>query len=475
MKATELVEICIRQSRDPQLIADERGNVILANDALYQLLDATPEGAPSLRELGPVDLQAHLLRAATTNNDAPACGVPVLQDFHDELALRDGALPIRIVSQPLELEGHPSGLRLIALQPQRRRPRGPAESDPASVPAPAGDDFHSRDIACRAPLAFARRAATSDVRMMLLGESGTGKTRLARAIHRASTRTEAPFVEINCAAIPEELLESELFGHARGAFSGAVSERIGRFEAADGGTLFLDEIGEMSPRLQAKLLRAVQDGAFERVGENTTREVDVRILAASNRNLREQAEQGHFRTDLYYRLAVATVELPPLRQRPKDLAAALDAFCERQQLIIGDALRGRLMQHPWPGNFRELENVCECLALHARHGRVDDFPLPDPASFAEATLDARAHGASPAHGNGAGTGAPGRGNGNGNGNGHAWNGEADSGDGFAEEPEEARRLRAALAAHAGNRSRAARALGMNRSTLWRKLHRYHLV
>ncbi|MGM0553588.1 MAG: sigma 54-interacting transcriptional regulator, partial [Pseudomonadota bacterium] len=469
MKATELVETCIRQSRDPQLIADTHGNVVLANDALYQLLDASPADTLTLRGLGPVDLQAHLQRAATGNADAPACGIPARQDFHDELALPEGALPVRILSQPLELDDPPSGLRLIALQPQRRRPRNPVHHD-ATIPAPAtGDDFQSADAACRAPLAFARRAATSDVRMMLLGESGTGKTRLARAIHRASRRAKAPFVEINCAAIPEELLESELFGHARGAFSGAVSERIGRFEAADGGTLFLDEIGEMSPRLQAKLLRAVQDGAFERVGENTTREVDVRILAASNRDLREQAEQGQFRTDLYYRLAVATVELPPLRQRPKDLAAALDAFCERQQLIIGDALRARLLQHPWPGNFRELENVCECLALHARAGRVDDFPLPDPASFAEATLDTRSHGAAAAHsnGNGAGNGA------HGNGKGH--NGESHPGEGFAEEPEEARRLRAALAAHAGNRSRAARALGINRSTLWRKLHRYHLV
>ncbi|WP_019590068.1 MULTISPECIES: sigma-54-dependent Fis family transcriptional regulator [unclassified Thioalkalivibrio] len=317
------------------------------------------------------------------------------------------------------------------------------------------DAFRSADPDCHHQMVFARRAAGSDIRMLLLGESGTGKTRLARGIHEWSPRAAGPFVEVNCAAIPDELLESELFGHVRGAFSGAVNDREGRFESAHGGTLFLDEIGELPLRLQAKLLRAVQDGQFERVGENTTRQVDVRILSASNQDLQARVDAGQFRADLFYRLAVATVELPPLRTRPRDLAATLDRFVEEHALQLAPALRRKLEAHPWPGNFRELENVFACLQLHAVNGRVEDFPLPEGRP--PGTVSPQPEAAAPA------TAFP----------------EGPPTDAAPQvsprESEEARRLRQALAAHNGNRSRAARSLGIDRTTLWRKLHRYNLA
>ncbi|WP_018872102.1 sigma-54-dependent Fis family transcriptional regulator [Thioalkalivibrio sp. ALJ16] len=465
MTTTELAEICIRHSRDPHLISDARGRVLFANPAFHQTLQIPPGTRLTLDQLGPLNLETHLKEAAIAAGE-PADASRTSQPLHFSLMaeLDDETLPLEVISQPLRLNDDARALRLITLQPQRRRTTAVETIHEDGRDGLDDSHFHSFDAECRSALQFARRIAASDVRVMLLGESGTGKTRLARAIHRSSRRTSAPFVEINCAAIPEELLESELFGHARGAFSGAVADRIGRFESADGGTLFLDEIGEMSQRLQAKLLRAVQDGAFERVGENETRQVDVRILAASNQDLRARVEAGEFRTDLFYRLAVASVEIPPLRSRPQDLAATLETYEVHNGIRIAPRLRQRLQEHPWPGNFRELENVLECLSLHARDGQVDDFPLPRPIRI-DAAHDAgvdRAAGDTTAPARAPSAGA----------NGHA----AKSGPELtgAEHPE-ARRLREALIANAGNRSQTARSLGMDRSTLWRKLHRYQLV
>ena len=466
MTTTELAEICIRHSRDPHLISDTRGRVLFANPAFHQTLQIPHDTRLTLDQLGPLNLEKHLKEAAVAagDDDADANSTPHALHFSLMAELGDEALPLEVISQPLRLNDDERALRLITLQPQRRRTSAVETVSEDGRDGLDDSHFHSHDPHCRPTLQFARRVAASDVRVILLGESGTGKTRLARAIHQSSHRTAAPFVEINCAAIPEELLESELFGHARGAFSGAVSDRVGRFESADGGTLFLDEIGEMSQRLQAKLLRAVQDGAFERVGENTTRQVNVRILSASNQNLRSRVEAGEFRTDLFYRLAVATVEIPPLRERPRDLAATLEAYEVHHGIRIAPHLKQKLQGHPWPGNFRELENVFECLTLHARDGQVDDFPLPEPMRVDTDTGEAihaphtNGHDREPTV-----SAEP---------NGSRTNGARDT---QASEHPEARRLREALVAHAGNRSQTARALGMDRSTLWRKLHRYQLV
>jgi DNA-binding NtrC family response regulator len=206
--------------------------------------------------------------------------------------------------------------------------------------------------------------------VLVTGESGTGKELIARSIHYQSPRAAKPLIILNCAAIPDNLLESELFGHERGSFTDAVEKKIGRFEAADGGTIFLDEIGEMSPGLQAKLLRVLEEGEIQRVGAPRSQHVDVRVVAATNRNLVEAIGEGRFRKDLYYRLNVVSVELPPLRARRGDLPHLIRHLLARKAEELGmsprelaPALVDRLLEHRWPGNVRELENVLERLLV----------------------------------------------------------------------------------------------------------------
>ena len=209
--------------------------------------------------------------------------------------------------------------------------------------------------------------APTEASVLILGESGTGKELVARLVHERSRRHNGPLVEVNCAAIPSELFESEFFGHIKGAFTGAVRDHVGRFQRADKGTLFLDEVSEIPLEQQSKLLRVLQEGTFERVGDEASHRVDVRVLAASNRPLRQEALEGRFREDLYYRLAVFPVELPPLRHRKDDIAALADHFLSRaiERHHAGAAIRlssqdlETLMSHDWPGNVRELENVVE--------------------------------------------------------------------------------------------------------------------
>ena len=219
--------------------------------------------------------------------------------------------------------------------------------------------------------------APTDASVLVLGESGTGKELVAQASHERSARAAAPLVRVNCAAVPRELFESEFFGHVRGAFTGAVRDRVGRFELADGGTLFLDEVGEIPLELQGKLLRVLQEGTFERIGETRTRQVDVRVVAATNRDLRREVAAGRFREDLYYRLAVFPIELPPLRDRRADigaLAAHFVAIAERKLGKTGLRLTNRdvqaLERHGWPGNVRELASAIERAAILARDGRL---------------------------------------------------------------------------------------------------------
>ncbi|HLL46428.1 MAG TPA: sigma-54 dependent transcriptional regulator, partial [Longimicrobiaceae bacterium] len=210
------------------------------------------------------------------------------------------------------------------------------------------------------------RAAASDATVLVLGESGTGKEMIARVLHSRSRRTKGAFVAINCAAIPENLLESELFGHEKGAFTGAIGRRIGRFERATGGTLFLDEIGDMSLALQSKILRALQEREIERVGGEGPVPIDVRIVAATNRDLKAAVDEGTFRTDLYYRLAVVTLHLPALRERGEDMDRLVEHFVVQYARQHGKPIRGIseelfkvLRTYRWPGNVRQLRNVVE--------------------------------------------------------------------------------------------------------------------
>jgi two-component system, NtrC family, response regulator AtoC len=214
------------------------------------------------------------------------------------------------------------------------------------------------------------QVADSDVGVLIRGESGVGKELVSRAIHQRSTRRNRPFVKVNCAALPAELLESELFGHERGAFTGAANTRIGKFEQADTGTLMLDEIGEMKPALQAKLLHVLQDGEFTKLGSNKRVQVDVRIVAATNRDLEKMLSSGEFREDLYYRLKVIELTVPPLRERPDEIPTLIDFFIaryarkyNRPARPLSDPLRQLFMQYEWPGNIRELENMIKRVVI----------------------------------------------------------------------------------------------------------------
>ena len=242
---------------------------------------------------------------------------------------------------------------------------------------------------------LARRLARADVPVAVHGETGTGKELIARALHVFSPRSAGPFVALNCAAIPESLAEAELFGHARAAFTGAVAARAGLLEAASGGTLFLDEVADLSPAMQARLLRALESGEVRRLGENTSRPIDVRIVCASLRRLRDEVAAGRFRLDLFYRLGTAEIALPPLRERPRDLAALgqqfVDAACARagrRPLPIGSAAARALATRRWTGNIRELRHVLELAVATAPDDALelgaDQLPPEVPASPAPA-------------------------------------------------------------------------------------------
>ena len=228
------------------------------------------------------------------------------------------------------------------------------------------------------------KVADADTTVLIQGESGTGKELVARAIHTKGPRADKPFVPVNCGAIPGELLESELFGHEKGAFTHAVRTRIGRFEQANGGTVFLDEISEMSPMLQVKLLRVLQEREFERVGGNQTIHSDFRVLAATNRDLEAEVKKGSFREDLYYRLNVIPVKVPPLRERQSDIPLLVAHFMEKfangrnsGARTISDEALGCLIRYHWPGNVRELENIIERMVILAASDEIVPEDLPE--------------------------------------------------------------------------------------------------
>jgi two-component system response regulator AtoC len=264
------------------------------------------------------------------------------------------------------------------------RTRELSQADVAAEPSEPG---RYRLIGQSAPMAevyqVIEKVADTPSTVLITGESGTGKELIARALHENSSRKDKPFIRVNCAAIPRDLIESELFGYEKGAFTGAVTSKPGRFELAHDGTLFLDEIGEIPVEMQVKLLRALQESEFERVGGIKTIEVDVRLVAATNRDLSEELRAGRFREDLYYRLNVVQVRLPPLRERTSDVPLLVDHFIRRFKLKLKKEVRGvtdqameRFLAHPWPGNIRELENVIERCMLFCDGDRIEAGDLP---------------------------------------------------------------------------------------------------
>jgi PAS domain S-box-containing protein len=316
-------------------------------------------------------------------------------------------------------------------------------------------DLIGRSRAARELGAMIDGVADTDATVLITGETGTGKELVARAIHCQSRRHDRPFVSVNCAALNDNLLESELFGHVRGAFTGAVHDKAGRFEAASGGTILLDEIGDTTAAFQAKLLRVLQERAFERVGDTRTRHVDIRVIAATNRDLRQLVQEGKFREDLYYRLAVVPIHVAPLRERLEDVPLLVEHFIqkyrpkyfagrEEQFQGISNRALALLLEYPWPGNVRELEHAIEYAMVSTTANRIERAFLPASIRQLQGS-DAPLQSARPA----------------------------------PDQPEapqgEEADLRRALEANRWNASRTARALGISRTTLWRKMRRFALL
>ncbi|MEO8705223.1 MAG: sigma 54-interacting transcriptional regulator [Kofleriaceae bacterium] len=346
--------------RAMHLMLDRAGKQVAAIDDLV----------PARRYLEENDCDAVITQAATArllagNGSPPIVGIVSLRDVTTAMALLEAGVD-DIVTEPIDELAVLLALRHVGALPKKLLP-------PASPLALVGDGEQMQRL--RGTIEQVARTRST---VLILGESGTGKELVARAIHEASPRRGRRFVAINCAAIPAALLESELFGHVRGAFTDAVRDKPGLFEDADGGTLFLDEIGELPLQLQAKLLRALQESEIRRVGDTQSIRVDVRLIAATLRDLADDVESGRFREDLYYRLNVLPVKIPPLRERTEDIPQLARFFAERHAarhqlgaIELPDAVLDVLAHQPWPGNVRELENVIERALVLADGPAID--------------------------------------------------------------------------------------------------------
>jgi DNA-binding NtrC family response regulator len=339
--------------------------------------------------------------AAVTQADAVPQGLNVLRARGADLIMIDVALPIRDLVAALEAErirtpvvacgvsaDAQAAVAAIRAGAKEYIPLPPDPEMIAAVLEAVATDraaFVWRDPSMERVVKLAEQVARSEASVLITGESGTGKEVLARHVHQKSNRAGKPFVSVNCAAIPEALLESELFGHEKGAFTGAVARRIGRFEEANGGTLLLDEISEMDVRLQSKLLRALQERVIDRVGGTAPVRVDIRVLATSNRNLVEEVRKGTFREDLFYRLNVVSLRLPPLRERPADILELADHFARKYAAVNGIPVRplsaearALVLKNPWRGNVRELENTLHRAVLLASGDAIGPEAILSP-------------------------------------------------------------------------------------------------
>jgi DNA-binding NtrC family response regulator len=431
------VTTCVDGPRALQLIRDDEAiGVLLAETRLPGL-----SGIDLLRRsrnLRP-DLQVVLVSAFGTVDDAVE-------------AMREGAADFK--SKPFTADE--LSLSLERALERRRLVRENRDLRAALDDRLRIDNMVATDPRMQEIFKVVKAVAQTRTTVLLTGESGTGKTLLARAIHSLSDRRDGPFVEVNCGALPETLLESELFGHVKGAFTGAVRDRPGKFESASGGTIFLDEIGTSSPGFQVRLLRVLQDRTLERVGDSTTLPVDVRVVLATNLDLEIAVRERSFREDLYYRINVVTLEMPPLRQRKADVPFLTEHFLARfraetgkKVLSVDRAAMDLLVRYHWPGNVRQLENVIERAVVLCPNEEISvrDLPAalqtgePAPLAVAESLVPSGIH-LQPLR--------------------------------KALEAPERLILERALRHHNGNREATARALGINRSTLFNKLRKFGL-
>lgn len=438
---TPLMDAVVSHIHEGVVLSDLHGTVLYCNAAACTLLGLkTFDTIREIKDKTGLNLPKSMLRAAIDAGDMDAAAHNATDHLcFEQKITRDGFTHfIEFNTATVTIPGYRTPVRLLVLADVTERRRMQA----------VFQDTLNSGLITQAPemleiTSTIDQVAPTRASILLQGESGTGKTLLARMIHKKSTCAHGPWVEVNCAAIPDSLLESELFGHVKGAFTGAVGDRAGRFQTADGGTLFLDEISEIPLHLQPKLLKAIEDQSFQMVGSDKNISVNVRIIAASNQNLRELVDSGEFRSDLYYRLAVIPIDVPPLRERPGDIPLLIHHLCERLvsrgypgDIECSSEAMGLMLDYPWPGNVRELSNAIEHGMILARDGMVTPICLPG---------DIRHHA-----------------------NRHDNGGETDL-------ERQRQEIEDALDNANGNRAEAARLLGIDRSTLWRRMHRLGLA
>jgi len=423
------------------IVADQLGKILYYNPAVKKLLDLKDSiELKKLNDIGKFNLQKTLLRAAIDSGEVDAAGKPSgnFITFEERIKHTDTNRVIEITSGLISDDGSKDRKRLLVFRDKTDT------YHIRSVLNASNTKLSSNDPQMLEIIHRIQQIAPTNAFTLLQGESGTGKTQLARLIHAQSKRSKEAFVEVNCAAIPESLLESELFGHIKGAFTGANSNRLGRFQTANKGTLFLDEVGEIPLHLQAKLLRAIQDQEFEMVGSDKTIKVDVRIISASNQNLRDMVDSGKFRADLYYRLAVIALTVPSLRERPGDVPVLIKHFCSQLQdrgypadmKCNQDSMR-MMMNYPWPGNVRELENAVE----HGIICSIDGIVLPEslPQDIREFCSEMNTHAVV-----------------------------------TDDEEKTIKEIQNVMKRCNGNKAEAAKTLNVNRTTLWRWIHKYNI-
>ena len=443
---TPLMDAVISYIHEGVILTDYKGKILFHNPAADEMLGYPPfDSIGDIRELTGFDLR-HCLPGPGASRSMVRDHTSIDHQRFEQRITRNGTtrfLEVNATTVPVLGEPEPIRLMVMADITDKRRLQAVLDDNRNS-------GMITQDPRMIEVTAIMEHIAPTRASVLLQGESGTGKSLLARMIHQKSDRHGSPLVEVNCAAIPEALLESELFGHVKGAFTGATHNREGRLQAAHGGTLFLDEISELPLHLQPKLLKAIEEQCFQMVGSDSNVNVDVRIITASNQNLRKLVDEGMFRADLYYRLAVIPVEIPPLRDRPGDIPLLIRYICDKlasrgypANLDCDPDAMQLMMDYPWPGNVRELSNAVEHGMILAKNGRVKSSSLPYAIRHYQPNGDTDARQ------------TPGK---------HQY-----------ETDPHKKEILDALEQSNGNRAQAARLLGIDRSTLWRRMHRLNLV